>query len=113
MELAWAIGSLKLDAGAVLALVKVNVVNAAKEPREETELEGTLGEVLKIEEMVEELLEFEDRVYAENDAVDETLRFEEELAGGGCCCGCGCSCGYGCICLGVPLMLVVGTASDV
>lgn len=48
---------LELDTNVVLALFRVNVVKAMKEPLEVTELENTLGEVLEIEEMAEELLE--------------------------------------------------------
>lgn len=48
---------LELDTNVVLALFRVNAVKAMKEPLEVTELENTLGEVLEIEEMAEELLE--------------------------------------------------------
>lgn len=125
MELACAMGSSKLDPGVVLeldtdvvlALVMVNVVKATKEV---AELVVTLGEVLEIKELVGELLELEDvmgRVLEEllglenglasEDAVNELLRVEEELAGACCSCGCGCSC------LNGPVTLAVGTTRDV
>lgn len=128
MELACAMGSSKLDSSVVLeldtdvvlALVMVNVVKATKEPVEVAELVVTLGEVLEIKELVGELLELEDvmgRVLEEllglenglasEDAVNELLRVEEELAGTCCSCGCGCSC------LNGPVTLAVGTTRDV
>lgn len=137
MELACAIGSSKLDGGValeldsdvVLALVMVIVVKVMKEPVEIAELEDkidevlgveeTLGELLELEEgiegVLEELTRFEERLErvledgldSDDDAVDEVLRFEEELVGGGCSCGCGCSC------LSGPFMLAVGIIEDV
>lgn len=135
MELARSIGPLKFDPGVVLeldtnvvlALVRVNVVKAMKEPVEVTELEGKLGEVMVIEGIVLELLELEggigraleellrlkDGLYSIDDAVDEVLRLERELTGDGCSCGCSCGCICGCNCLGGPLMMAVGTTRDV
>lgn len=129
MELACEIGSLRADVGVVLELdtdgvlgvLRVSVVKAIKEPVELKKLEGRGGEVLGIEEMVEELLRLEDGMvsvlevlprledglYSEDDAGDEVLRFDEELTGGGC------SSGGGCRCLGGPLILAVGNTRDV
>lgn len=74
---------LELDANVVPAIFWVNVVKAIEEPLEETELESTLGEVLRIEELVGELLELKGEmgiVLEELPRVEEGLRIVlEEL----------------------------------
>ncbi|KAL9065546.1 MAG: hypothetical protein Q9161_008150 [Pseudevernia consocians] len=67
---------LELDANVVLGILGVNVVKAIKEPLEETELESTLGEVLRIEELAGELLELEGGIGI---VLEELLRLEEGL----------------------------------
>ena len=82
----------------VLAVLRVNVVKAIKEPGEGMEVEDTLDEVLEIEEMVEELLALEVNIlprleyvlYSEDDVFDETLRLKGEPSGKGIPCGCIC-----------------------
>lgn len=53
---------LELDIDDLAALGRVNVVMATKEPVEVTEVKGTLGVVLEIDERVGELLEVEVRI---------------------------------------------------
>ena len=67
---------LELDANVVLTIFGVNVVKAIKEPLEETELESTLGEVLRIEELAGELLELEGGIGI---VLEELPRLEEGL----------------------------------
>ena len=84
-----------------LAVLRVNVAKATKEPGEMVELEAMLEEVLETEEMTEELLTLEVRMllrleyvlYSEDDVFDETLRSKGELSGKGIPCGWSCGCG--------------------
>ena len=142
MELACAIGSLELDAGVLLefdailmlALFRVKVVKATKEPTEVKELGSRLDEILGIKALAEELLELkgrtrtsleeglggevkevprlENRLSSEKDAVDVVLRLGEPI-GNGCNCGCDCGCKCGRSCLSGELALAVDTTRDV
>ena len=142
MELTCAIGSLELDAGVVLesdaklmlALFRVKVVKATKEPTEVRELGSRLDEILGIEALAEQLLELrgrtrisleeglgrevkevprlENRLSGEKDAVNVVLRLGGP-AGNGSKCGCNCGCNCGRSCLAGELALAVGTTRDV
>ena len=122
MELAFAIGFWELDVGVGLE-PSTNVLLVLFRDKVVRDVEGTLGEVLGIEKLAEELLELEgkSRMVLEEglgNGLEELLRpkdvlYSGEATGGESGCGCiwGCRCGSGCL-VGV-IGLAVGTTSDV